>query len=363
MLLYRLTPHGNRFPSARRYSAAPLPWLTRSFPSPSDCRSRDPAGIGVLVNLLYEQGRNEEAQRYIAMLDDQESQLSTHTKRLQAQDMLSRGELEEGMKHFRQIAENSPDYRDHLRLGQILAAFAQKALLADDTDLANKHREDAEKSLRTAVKLAPEEEAVWLSLVQFLNRSGKESEALQTISEARDTVAKDRLPLVLALCYQSLGRRLEAEQQFLSAVANSDGNDHAARYLVDFYLRTQKLDEAEKLLAKIIDKEQKASADDIAWARRSKAALLYSKSGLPNRRDAIALIDENLKDNPSSVPDIREKARLLATFSMSRSLSLMRRISATIVSGSRRTCTARTSAGTRSSSTGVAATAEVDMPV
>jgi tetratricopeptide (TPR) repeat protein len=277
--------------------------------------SRDPRGIGALVNLLYEQGRNEEAQRYIRLLEDQDAQISTYTRRLQAQDMFMRGDHEKGLEHFREIAENSDNFRDYLQLGQILSVFYQRAKLAKQTDQATSLYEEAEKSLRKAAQLAPDEEAPWLTLVQFYSRSGNAAEALQIISDARKTVSKQRLPLVLARCFQGLGRRLEAEQQYLTAIANSDGKDHAAKYLVDFYLRSKKIDEAEKLLTKIINAKQKASENDVAWARRRMARLLYSKSGLPNRRDAIALVDENLEKDPTSTIDIREKAKLLATFS------------------------------------------------
>lgn len=276
--------------------------------------SRDPQGISALVSLLYEQGRNDEAQRYIKMLEDSNVELSTQTQRLQAQDKIMHGELTEGLDSFRKIAENSSDFRDHLRLGQVLSALCQQARIAKQEDREKALYEECEKSLRKAVELAPEEAAVWLTLVQFLSRSGKENEALEVVSEARKTVAKERLPLVLALCFQSLGRASEAEQQFLAAIAASDGKDHAARYLVDFYLRQNKIDDAEKIIDKMIDGSQKADEDDVAWARRRKAIILYTKSGLPNRRDAIALIDQNLQKDPESAEDMREKAKLLASF-------------------------------------------------
>ena len=280
-----------------------------------DKGSRDPQGIGALVNLLYEQGRNDEAQRYIKLLEDQNVELSAHTQRLQAQDMFMRGELEEGLENFQQIAENSDDFRDHLNLGQIQTSFYQKAKLAGKTDRANEFLEGAEKSFRKAAQLAPDEAAVWLAQVQLYNRAENESAALQVISDARKTVSEKHLPLVLARCFQGLGRNLEAQQQFLKAVANSDGKDHAARLLADFYFRNKKVDDAEKLLKKMIDGEQKATASDVAWARRRMGAILYSKSGLPNRRDAIALVDKNLDESPDSEEDIRMKAKLLATFS------------------------------------------------
>ncbi len=279
--------------------------------------SLDSQGIGALVTLLYERGQNDEAQRMIDLLEEQDAQISTQAKRWQAQAMFNRGEEEKGLENLRKIAKNSENFRDHLqlglRLGRILGVFGRQAQLEKDDKRSKELFDNAEKSLHKAIELAPNETSVWLAMVEFLSRSGKESEALAVISEARKTVDKQRLPLTLARCFQSLGRGPEAEQQYLTAVSNSDGKDSAARLLTTFYLQNKKSKEADNILKQIIDGKQSASEFDIAWARRRMALLLYSRGGPDKRRDAIALIDENLKKDPSSTNDIRHKAKFLAT--------------------------------------------------
>ena len=312
-----LRPNWDRIPSLAgriELSKGNKKAATESLSEAVELGSRDPQAIGALVHLLYEQGRNDEAQRMIGLLEDQDAQVSTQARRMQAQDMLMRGDREQGLDNFRKIAENSKDFRDHLRLGQILGIFGQKAQLSKNDKQAKDLFDEAEKSLRKAAELAPDETGVWLALVQFLSQSGKESEALDVIAEARKTVDKKYLPLALARCFQSLGRDAEAKQQYQTAVANSDGKDSAAQLFAAFYLRNKKYEEAETLLKKMIDGEQPASEADVAWARRSMALLLYGQGGLAKRRDAIALIDKNLAKDPESLDDIREKARLLASF-------------------------------------------------
>ncbi len=297
-----------------------------------DQGSRDPQAIGMLVTLLYEQGRDDEAERMIGLLEEQDLQISDQASRLQAQGMFKRGEQEQGLEIFRKIAENSEDFRDHLRLGQILGAFGQQARLRGNDEQSKEFFVDAEKSLRKAAELAPDETFVWVALVQFLSRCEKESQALEVISEARKTVDKQRLPLTLARCFQSLGRGPEAQQQYLTAVANSDGKDSAARLLGAFYWRYKKYKEVKILLDEIIEGKQPASEYDVAWARRLKAQLLYKQGGLAKRWEAIALVDENLKKDPSSIEDIRQKAKLLATFGNPKELRESKKLIETLLS-------------------------------
>jgi tetratricopeptide (TPR) repeat protein len=267
----------------------------------------------------------------ISLLEEKDGQVSAQARRLQARDMFMHGEQEKGLENFRKIAENSKDFRDHLQLGQILGAFGQQARQAKNDKQSKEYFEDAEKSLRKAVELAPDETSVWLALVQFLSQSGKESEALKVIDDARKTVDKQRLPLALARCFQSLGRGPEAEQQYRTALANSDGKDSAARLFAAFYLQDKKNTEAENLLKKIIDGKQTASEDDVAWARRRMALLLYNEGDLAKRREAITLIDENLKKDPSSTDDIREKARFLAAFGSPKELQAASKLVETLL--------------------------------
>ena len=312
-----LRPNWDRVPSLRgriELSKGNKKEATESLSEAVELGSRDPQAIGALVHLLYEQGRNDEAQRMIGLLEDQDAQVSTQARRMQAQDMLVRGDQEQGLDNYRKIAENSEDFRDHLRLGQILGIFGQRAQLSKKDLQAKELFDEAEKSLRKAAELAPDETTVWLALVQFLSRNGKESAALEVIAEARKTVDKKYLPLALARCFQSPGRYAEAQQQYQTAVENSDGKDSAAQLFAAFYLQNKKYEEAEKLLKKMIDGEQPASEADVAWARRSMALLLFGQGGLAKRRDAIAMVDKNLAKDPSSLDDIREKARLLASF-------------------------------------------------
>jgi tetratricopeptide (TPR) repeat protein len=266
---------------------------------------RSPAMIRAAVLLLYQRHRFADAEAMLRKLPQQDA-LPADLQRLSAEVSLrSRNNPERALGLAQQaVAADSKDYRDHLWLGQILSR-------------SDAHAADAEKSLRLAVKLAETEPETWVALVQHLTRSGKKADAEELIPTAKAKLPPEKAALALARCYESVGRLDRAKELYRDALAAHPDDPDILTNVAQFYLRTGELTETEKCLKKII--ESKARPDDIAWARRTLAFVVYARGDYQQKRQALAMLNV-LDQNPDgaalqemSAEDIRTRAVLLAS--------------------------------------------------
>ena len=92
------------------------------------------------------------------------------------------------------------------------------------------------------------------------------------------------------------------------------------RNVAEFCMRVNKPEEAEKYLQRILEGRVAAKPQDVAWARRTLAAVLRQRGGYANLLKGLALIDQNLTggfgpdDLREKPDDLFEKAFLLAGF-------------------------------------------------
>jgi tetratricopeptide (TPR) repeat protein len=205
------------------------------------------------------------------------------------------------------VSESSTDHRDHLWLGQMLAA-------ADPLDAK------AEKHLRQAVALAERSPETWVALVQYLAAAGKKKESEAALDEAKGKVPAELLPPMLAPCYEALGRFDDAEKSYRKT-AEREKTALALRELAHFYVRRDRSADAEVPMKTIMGGEVKVSEDERIVARHDLAWLL---AGTPSRfNEALTLVGLSIDDagrieeksKPSDADAAREeraRARVLA---------------------------------------------------
>jgi tetratricopeptide (TPR) repeat protein len=260
-----------------------------------------------VLQLLGEQHRYAEAQELIRKLPEP-ALARTGLGRVAAELTLAGLESDGGpdpapararalQQARRTVAADSRNYRDFLWLGQMAALAGQAG--------------EAEQAFRRARDLAEAVPDTWIVLVQFLSRiDAKKAEAELEAAKARP--AKDLLPVVLAPCYESLGRPGPAAEQYQLALAARPGDPNVLRAAASFYSRTGQPARAQPLLRTLTDPATKAPEATAAWARRTLALSLPVMGDYQQFREAVALIEANGTGDTASAEDRLAKAVLLA---------------------------------------------------
>jgi tetratricopeptide (TPR) repeat protein len=246
--------------------------------------------IRSLVMLLYQRRRFADAEAVLRHLPRQDA-LPTELQRMAAEVSLrTRTDPERAFRLAQQaVATDSKDYRDHLWLGQMLSQSPD-------------HVAEAEKALRRALALAENEPATWVTLVQFLTRAGMKDEAEKLLPQAEAKLPRDKAALPLGVCYEAVGRLDRAKELYRNALAAHPDDPDILINVAKFYLRAGETAEAEKCLTRVID--SKANPDDVAWARRTLAFVLYTGGGYQQKREALAML--NILDDPLTDSALRE---------------------------------------------------------
>jgi tetratricopeptide (TPR) repeat protein len=258
-----------------------------------------------VAQMLYARGRFSQAneailrwQEQVKGADDRELQ------RLAAQVAIRVNDRERAFSLVRQsIPANSTDYRDHLWAGQIFWAGGEPL--------------KAEPELRRAVELGGESPDVWVTLVEFLARTGQPDKARTLIEQARGRLPTDRAGAALARCFTALGDADRAHAEYQTALAARPADIALLRGAADLALATGRVREAEADLLRITDQEKVAPAQ-AAWARRTLAVILASTKNPRQSLRALKLMGldlDGLSYEPSAgepIEELRAKAEVLA---------------------------------------------------
>lgn len=273
---------------------------------------RNPEAIRRAADLLLAQNRADEALGLIALLDQRDVARSADLEEVELRARAMTGDLDRALELARKAAEDSPDYRDLLWLGQLLFAKAQQVQESEGPSGSDLLREEAGTAFRRATELGPTEPQTWISLVQFLMRTDKPEEAAQAVAAAEQALPAPQARLAIPVCYALLGRLDLARQKYDQALAEAPADPQVVRAVADFYIRSNNLVAAEAQLSKLIEGKLKASPEDVAWARRAQAAILLARGRYPDLAQALKLVDENLRASPDrATEDLRTKARIL----------------------------------------------------
>jgi tetratricopeptide (TPR) repeat protein len=252
-----------------------------------------------VVQLLYERRRYVEADQAIRKLQAQPlSPLSGELQRMAADVSLQVQDHSRALDLARQaVAADPNNYGNHVWLGQILWATGR--------------RDEAEQPLRRAVEIAGHEPSAWASLVLYLSRVGRTAEADAALEQLPHKLTSGQAPLVLAQCYESIGRAERAAEQYQAALAASPDDPAALRGFAGFCLRSGQLAQAEPALRRMIAGAA-ATPSESAWARRGLAVLLGTRRDYRQAQEAIKLIDANVATIGQNNDDLRAMAVVCA---------------------------------------------------
>lgn len=260
-----------------------------------------------LVQLLAAEGKFNEARSVIARLPEQAAEAAQFEKAAAQLSLLAAGDLQgkqavdarkKGLDESRKaIKPDSKDYREFHWLGEM-------ALLAGEVA-------EAERAFRKALELKTDAPEVWISLVVMLSRQDlKKAEA--ELELARSKLSKEHAPMVLATCYEAIGKPREAAAEHQAIAAARPGDALGLRNLAGFLVRTGDMAKAEPLLRQLLAPGSKATPEILHWARRALALVLSSQGGFDRNREASALIEENLALPLAGAEDRLTKALVLA---------------------------------------------------
>lgn len=264
---------------------------------------RNPLVVRRTVQLLYERRRYIEADRLLRKLAEQAPTVGL--QKLAAEVSFHTRDYERALQLAQEaVPADSADYRDHLWLGQLFRAMRQA--------------ERAEASFRRAVALAGNVADVWVALTQFLVGSGQPEKAEAAIRQAEQNLPMDQCRLALAQCHEAVGRLDRAEELYQAAAKAAPEDIVVLKSVADFYLRNSRLRGARPPLEKILTL-QRATTEDLAWARRALAVVLAAAGDYHQSRRALSLL--GLLDEPGLPPagelnaaeDRRAQALVLAS--------------------------------------------------
>ncbi|MBN2217593.1 MAG: tetratricopeptide repeat protein [Pirellulales bacterium] len=284
--------------------------------------STDTMGMGRASQLLYEEGRVDEANQILGVLEKSKAAMPTTAILQRGLHDLGEGKIEQGTADLARVAKvyseqaaESKDYRQYQSLSRILRTLGRIARFEKRDAEASEKYGEAEAALRQAVQLSPKTSVLWIELVTLLSEAGRVRDVSSVLEQAKKQLPPDEVALTLARCYEALGRSTEAEGQYEKAAEESKNNKDLARLTARFYLLSdddRKKEKGESILREMIDGKRPTNDADVSWARRQLAARLAAHGDHRSYHQAMELIDANLKESPESVLDRRLKARLLS---------------------------------------------------
>jgi len=267
-----------------------------------------PAVAQRLVGLLCTQQRYTEADEEMKHLKDS-LKVNSELGRLAASLALRRGDPARALRLASDaVAVDTRDFRDHVWKSQILIASGAEG--------------EAQQKLEEAIRLAPAEPEPYVALVRLLVRRKALAQADQIMREASQKVDPRRRALLLAQCHEVLGHVQEAAEEYRQALAAQPDSMVVIRNLIAFQVKTRRLQEAEDLLRRVVERKVKAADNEVDWARRSLALLLANGTDFQRFLEALHLVGLDMDANGrlafpteriTGTENIRTLARVLAT--------------------------------------------------
>ena len=251
-----------------------------------------------LVALLNEEGAYDQIDEVVSSLND---------RGMPAEDLIMSTAIGALRQHNferavslarRGCPEGSTSFADHLILARVC--------------LAASRLDEAGKEFRRALELAPGVPVVWVSYVSYLVQTRQANQAKAAVERAAKALPSGRSGLALAECYALAGDFRRSDEQVQGALKSPTCNPAMVRAAVDLYMSRARFDQVEPIVAMMFDPAMRATPEDLAWASRTRAQLLSTSGRLADLDSGLALLDKNLKTDPSSIPDQRLKAALLA---------------------------------------------------
>lgn len=285
---------------------------------------QDPSGLSILAKIYISEGRTREAQKLLDMQRRSGRGLSSDALLAMAQMKLmqkdKRGAMAEllaAIEVLEKQAEESKSAATYLKLAQVLGNATMLAPHIDRADLAESFRQKSKEAVIKASKADPTDYRPWIILAKYYKDKDENDLVEEMVSQIKNNVPEEKKQIALTQCYNALNRTIEAELACEKALLIANKENDIARQVALFYFQNKRdtknhHPKAEATVRKILSGKLPASKDDIMWARRRLALLLFSKGLQKDRVEAMKLINKNLKANPDSLMDLRVQARGLA---------------------------------------------------
>ena len=215
----------------------------------------------------------------------------------------------------REASAQSRDFRDHLWLGQLLAASipSEQNDAKQKADLA----EEAEKAFRQTTDLCGDAADPWVARISFLVQAGMAQKAKDALKEMNIRFSPAKALLARAFCHEIVDSPEEAQRLYEEAKTAKESDVGTLRAVTSYYLRKSRIKEAEECLTKIVELKT-GTPEDIAWGHRTLSILWASQGDYQYSQKALGqliLLDEGNKLRTSgeeTTEDLRTKAFVLA---------------------------------------------------
>ncbi len=287
--------------------------------------------IRLLLQMLFERQRYQEAEQVIHRLDSSQTPLTAEIEQKKAEFFTLWGPFDRALDSANS-AHNpaSDDYRDHVWHGQVLKLLARRAEQEGHLDKLQDITQRAEISLRRACQIAPNAPECRVELVQLLVATHQMEKARIAADDAREMIPLNASPLAMGYIHEALGETQKAGQCYEKAVELKPDLPMAVRLLADFHLRNQDPRRAAPLVERLLSGKLQTSESDLVAARRMKVILLATE-GYPKLKEASKLIDQNLASPLASPQDKRLKIHFLLADPREARGPLVRELAASLV--------------------------------
>jgi cellulose synthase operon protein C len=320
--------------------------------------NRDSDVVGRAAQMLVARRRLDDANKLFVFLEKQKSPLLDEMPREYGLVKVFLGDIAEAEKLVeKSVAADSKNAKDFLWQGEMYAYLTSrlKAMVQNEVDHAKEALANAKKaagtlqnkpddnspeqwnaeadaakakavkyhaamlrmaqrsvdSLMTANRLDPQDDEVWIALVQVVVDINQADNAKKFIADAQRMLKSDKALATIGRCWELLNEPQKAEENYLKAAKALPDNTRILRQLALFYIRAKKFDAAEPQLRKIISLQTPATLNDACWARHALAVVLKSRGEFDALCEAARLIDENINSKLASTNDLRLKVDLL----------------------------------------------------
>lgn len=260
--------------------------------------------VGYVADWLYKKKRYEDADQILREVNEQNPQvISGDLARLAWQVAWQQKQYDEALGLAGAVAEDSKDFRDLIWLSRLRFAEGRRGT-------------EAEEPLQRATIQFPKEPQVWLAYVAYLERVGRDEDAVVELKKAAEILPQDPAPLApltLARGYEMLGMKNEAAANYQRAYQADPENVAVQVQLADYYTRNNDTDSAEQFLERLLNPQAEVPEEVRQWARRRRAQVVALRGTYSEVDEALKLFNSAGNESaPLSVEDLRTKAQILA---------------------------------------------------
>lgn len=264
------------------------------------------------ARLLYQKGDLPQASQLIARLGAGNGRLSLEAQRMRSRMAVGTEDLDTALELARSAAANSKQAIDHIWQAQLCAALAAQSRKAGRTSEADNLVKETREALQLARTLEPTSPAPWMAGVGYLMSEGLIGEAKELANAGCRAIDRQKYPTAVAdLCWTVKDQAGALAAIDMAAREHKDDGT-VIRRVAEYYLQAGRLPENLDQIQGVVKGDIPATQEVVMACRRLWGISLSGKGGTANVDTALALIQENLKQDPASVLDIRAKAILLA---------------------------------------------------